>query len=51
MKKREMMTDKDLTVDIVQSLWQMLMGTGRYKDVSITHDADKGEINIETERK
>lgn len=28
----------------------MLMGTGRYKDVSITHDADKGEISIETEK-
>lgn len=51
MKKREMMADKDLTVGIVQSLWQMLMGTGRYKDVSITHDADKGEISIETERR
>ena len=49
MKKREMITDKDLTVGIVQSLWQMLMGTGRYKDVSITHDADKGELTIETE--
>ena len=50
MKKKEMMTDKDLTVGIVQSLRQMLMGTGRYKDVSITHDADSGEINIETEK-
>lgn len=50
MKKREMMTDRELTVGIVQSLWQMLMGTGRYKDVSITHDADKGEISIETEK-
>lgn len=51
MKKREMMTDKDLTVGIVQALWEVLMGTGRYRDVSITHDADKGEISIETERK
>lgn len=51
MKKREMITDRDLTVGIVQSLWQMLMGTGRYKDVSITHDADKGEISIEAEKK
>ena len=51
MKKREMMTDSELTVGIVQSLWQMLMRTGRYRDVSITHDADKGEISIETERK
>ena len=50
MKKREMITDADLTVGIVQSLWQVLMGTGRYKDVSITHDADKGEISIETEK-
>lgn len=51
MKKRKMMTDEDLTVGIIQSLWQMLMSMGRYKDVSITHDADKGEINIETEAK
>ena len=50
MEKKEMTTDKDLTVGIVQSLWQMLMGTGRYKDVSITHDADKGEISMETEK-
>lgn len=51
MKKKEMMTDGELTVGIVCGLWKMLMGTGRYKDVSITHDADKGEISIETERR
>ena len=50
MKKKQMMTDKDLTVGVIQSLWQALMRTGRYKEVSITHDADKGEISIETEK-
>ena len=49
MDKKPMRTDKDLTVGIIQELWRVLMGTGRYKDVSITHDADKGEITIETE--
>ena len=49
MDKKPMMTDKELTVGIIQGLWQMLMGTGRYKDVSITHDADSGEISVETE--
>lgn len=51
MKKKEMMTDGELTVGIVWGLWKMLIGTGRYKDVSITHDADKGELTIETEAK
>ena len=51
MENKPMTTDKDLTVGIIQSLWQMLMGTGRYKDVSITHDADKGQIIVETEAK
>lgn len=49
MDKKPMKTDKDLTVGIIQGLWKMLMGTGRYKDVRITHDADKGELTIETE--
>ena len=49
MDKKPMMTDKDLTVGIIQELWNILMGTGRYKDVSITHDADKGKLTIETE--
>ena len=49
MDKKPMVTDSELTVGIIQSLWRMLMSTGRYKDVRITHDADKGEISIETE--
>ena len=49
MRKKPMMTDGELTVGIIQGLWKMLTGTGRYKDVSITHDADKGELTIETE--
>lgn len=49
MEKKPITTDKDLTVGIIQELWRVLMGTGRYKDVRITHDADKGEISIETE--
>ena len=49
MDKKPMKTDKDLTVGIIQELWGILMGTGRYKDVSITHDADKGEFIVEVE--
>ena len=51
MDKKPMMTNGELTVGIIQGLWKMLMGTGRYKDVSITYDADKGELTIETEAK
>ena len=45
-------TDKKLTVGIIHELWNALMDTGRYNDVSITHDPDDdGSINIETEKK
>lgn len=51
MKKKPMKTDKELTVGIIQELWNVLTGSGRYKDVRITHDADRGELIIETEAK
>ena len=50
--KAKLSTDKELTVGIVQGLWNALMNTGRYEDVSITHDPDDdGSINIEARRK